>query len=407
MAVEYRPARAEEMPAFIYNSRVGFGENLSEESLARATEHNRVRPEWTRCAFEDGEIAAQMATIPFVMRWNGRDIDCGGVTAVSTLPSHRRRGHLRRMMTRTFAEMREGGQPVAMLWASMAAIYQRFGYGVGFTRFVCDFDPRQVSFVDDIPVPGRTRLMKAGEALPYLEQVYARYAAPRTLMLVRESDRWTDRVLRPWRAELGPLLIALYEEAGEPLGYVIYRVEQRREDRPVQNQRIEVSDYAWLTPAAHRALVSYLIGYDLVGSVQFWRMPVDDPLFVHTQEPRILGLRVTDGTLVRVVDLPAALEGRGYDADGRLRFSFADDLCPWNNGVWELTVEGGAGRLKPAEGEADLTLTPRALAMLVSGCQPATTLAHAGLIPPADGRVLASADQLFRTAYAPLCTDGF
>src|SRR3712207_9436470 len=41
-----------------------------------------------------------------------------------------RSGLLRQIMTRSFAEQRERGQAIAILWASMAAIYQRFGYGL-------------------------------------------------------------------------------------------------------------------------------------------------------------------------------------------------------------------------------------------------------------------------------------
>jgi predicted acetyltransferase len=407
MAVEYRPVRPEEMRRFIYNSKIGFGETTAEADVDRLLALTLLRPEWTLCAFEDGEIASQMGTFPFIMRWNGGDVGCGAVTAVSTLPSHRRRGYLRELMTRAFADMRAGGQPVAMLWASMAAIYQRFGYGVGYTQFISDFDPRHLRFVDEILVPGRTRLVKSTEAPPVIAPVYARFAAPRTLMLRREDEWWDRSVFRPWRPDMAPFLVAVYEEAGETLGYVVYAVAPGREDQPGPTQRIDVLDFVWLTPAAHRALIAYLAGHDLVGHIRFWRLPADDPLFFHAQEPRLLGFSVSDGTLVRIVDVQAALEARGYDADGRLRFAMTDDLCPWNSGTWELTVEGGTGRLKESRAESEITLTPRALAILASGHQPATMLARIGLIPSTDTRALRTADALFRTTHAPLCTDGF
>src|SRR5262245_20373582 len=141
MAVEYRPAEAGEMRQFALAGMLGFGGSTADAAVEQSMSWP-MRPQWTLCAFDDGEVAAKMGTFPFVMRWNGRDIACGGVSSVSTLPHHRRRGHLRELLTRAFAAMREQGQPVWMLWASMAAIYQRFGYGMGFTAYTFEFDPR-------------------------------------------------------------------------------------------------------------------------------------------------------------------------------------------------------------------------------------------------------------------------
>jgi predicted acetyltransferase len=125
------------------------------------------------------------------------------------------------------------------------------------------------------------------------------------------------------------------------------------------------------------------------------------------QEPRLLDAQAQDGTLLRIVDVAAALEARGYDADGRLRFGLVDDICPWNTATWALTVDGGCGRMQRTDAEPEVTLTPRTLAILASGQRPAAELARAGLIPPAEPRVLAAAGDLFATAYAPYTIEGF
>lgn len=404
MAVEYRPARPEEMREFAYGGAIGFGESTADSVIDHRVASGSRQPEWTLCAFDDGVMASKMATQPFVMRWNGRDIGCGGVTSVSTLPSHRRRGYLRELMTRAFATMREREQPVAMLWASMAAIYQRFGYGIAYPQHAADFDPRTVRFNDQIETPGRLRMVRGQEVLPALRDTYTRFAAPRTLALQRNDAFWTNYRLRHWNEDDPPSLYAIYEEAGETLGYVIYDIGRERRSGP--DQQVRVGELVWLTPGAHRALMQYLLAHDLAYSVTI-RLPVDDPLFHHVQEPRALNLSVSDGTLVRVVDLVPALEGRGYDTDGAITFSLADELCPWNAGTWTLTVEGGAGRVQRATAEPQLQLTQRALAMLAAGYTGATLLARAGIIPPADARALRCADDLFRIAYAPFCLDNF
>jgi len=405
MTFEFRPAQPEEMREFAYLGAITFGGSTDEREIERRTAEDMRRPENTLCAFEDGAMVARMATLPFTISWHGRTIGCGGVSAVGTLPTHRRRGLLRELMMRAFVAMREHDQPIAMLWASMAAIYQRFGYGHCAPLYVATCDPRAIRFVDEIVVPGRVRLVRGEAVLPALASAYDRFAAERPLMLARDAAHWQNFRLRRWDENRPPSLYALYEEAGQPLGYIIYDVQ--REQRRGPDQKLIVQELVWNAPAAHRALVQYLLAHDLAFALEFRALPLDDPLPSHTQEPRDLGLTWRDGAMVRIVDVAAALSSRAYAADGRLTFTLADEICPWNAGAWTLEAEGGSGRVVQSDRPADLTLTPRALALLACGTTSATQLCRQGLIPPASPRALRLADALFHTPVAPFCADFF
>jgi predicted acetyltransferase len=60
----------------------------------------------------------------------GAVLPVAGVSAVSVLPSHRRRGVLRSLMRRQLADIAaRGEEPIAALWASETPIYGRYGYG--------------------------------------------------------------------------------------------------------------------------------------------------------------------------------------------------------------------------------------------------------------------------------------
>jgi predicted acetyltransferase len=311
---------------------------------------------------------------------------------------------------RSFAEMRDRGQPVAMLWATMAGIYQRFGYGTAFVNCASTFDPRRLRFVEEIEIPGRIRFVDIDEALPILTPAYERFAAMRTPMLHRKEAQWqrhARELRRRGDTSLPPLLVAVYEEQAELLGYVVYDVERAPGWRSGQDQRLTVQELAWLSPAAHRALIQVLCAYDLAGSVRFNLLPLDDPLFHHVQEPRLLNLTLSDGALMRIVDLQAALEGRGYDGAGRLTLDISDSECPWNSGTWTLSVEDGRGCVRSGGNGSALRMAPRALAMLVAGSQTASSLARLGLLQAEDRRALRDADHVFETACAPYCMDRF
>ena len=404
MGFEYRFARPDDMAALMYAQQLGFGGSTAAAEVDRQLAATRIRHEWRLCAFEDGRPVAQIVIVPVVMRWNGRDITAAGVTDVFTLPTHRRRGLLRELMTRAYAHMRDAGRCVAILEASMAAIYQRFGWAVAYTGLAHDFDPRHLRFVDEIAVRGRVRLVQHEEARAAVEGVYARFVAPKTLPLRRGDFEWSA-ALRLTNTARPPLLVAVYEEGEETLGYAIYGVGQLSGRKPGDpDQQITVLEWVWLTAAAHRGLLSYAAGHDLAGSVRLVSLPLDDPLVYQIEEPRALNTQASDGALARIVDAEAALTARGYEGRGRLVIAVDDTDAPWNSGVWQITVDGDT-EVRRVSAEPQVRMTPRVLALLVSGYQPARILARAGLIQCADPAALAVADALFSTSHVPVCLD--
>jgi len=60
----------------------------------------------------------------------GGSVPVAAVTYVTVQPSYRRRGLLSQMMRHQLGTLVEtGAEPVALLWASEAGIYGRYGYG--------------------------------------------------------------------------------------------------------------------------------------------------------------------------------------------------------------------------------------------------------------------------------------
>jgi predicted acetyltransferase len=69
--------------------------------------------------------------------------------------------------------------------------------------------------------------------------------------------------------------------------------------------------------AAERTIWSWVMDLDLAGNVRGWRGPVPHPLMLELTEPRRMGLTIRDGLLLRILDVRAALEGRGYASPAR------------------------------------------------------------------------------------------
>ncbi len=74
MNVIYREHRADEDRVRRWANRIGFGDSTADAEIERSMAlPGRFRPEHALVAEVDGEIAAQVTTLPFTMRWNGRD----------------------------------------------------------------------------------------------------------------------------------------------------------------------------------------------------------------------------------------------------------------------------------------------------------------------------------------------
>jgi predicted acetyltransferase len=403
VTIEIRSVRAEEMSAYRRISTYVFAEN-DRDPEDRSDEP--VQPEWTTCAFVDGRIAAVMAAFPFTMRWNGAPVAVAGITDVGTDPEFRRRGLLRRLKEHGFREQRERGQYLAILWASMGAIYQRFGYGLASTDARYEFDPRQAALVDDVASRGSVRLTPADEALPELKRAYRTFATPRTLALHRADVAW--RYLLRGGAKDARRHVAVYRDGdGAPTGYVVFGTKEvPARSEPAPDQEMDVHEFVAADRDAFRGLWEFIRAHDLVARVHM-RVAEDDPAPALMLEPRALRRRTADGIWMRIVDVERALPLRRYGEAGALTLTVRDDLCDWNDGTFRIETDGASAEAGRTTDAPDLTLPVRSLAMLASGHYSATQLERWGQLETRHADALRTADRLFATEYRPHCLDGF
>jgi len=395
MGLEIRAATSEEMEEFV---RI-----VSTAMVLPAERFKEMRPEWTLCAFEDGKLTTTYAAWPLTMRFNGNGLPVAGVTMVSTLPNYRRRGHLRQVIARHLELLHEERhQPVAILQAYWAATYHRYGYAVVSWQNSYTLEPRYLEFAIEQPVTGTLR--EVDNEFQLFVDLYRCFRAERTGYLHRGRAMWEAGMLAPPPA--GSVLSKfVYQEAGEPLGYVIYTVEPATGGPPTQ--RLTIRELVWLTPSAYRALWNLFIPMDLVANIIWPWVPVDDPLPHLLLEPKMLHITSKDGLMARIVDVEPALLGRQYDEEGTLIFEIADELCPWNQGRWKLEATPAEAAVSPTRAEPQLAMPISTLAMLVFGQISATEAARMQRLSVLDHNALPIWDRVMRTAYKPFCADVF
>ena len=407
MTIEVRVPEAAELPAFFDQlSRIFSGNTLKPGTLER----NRLLTELDRTlvAYDGPQQVGTAGAFSLQMTVPGDvDVPAAGVTRVSVSATHRRRGVLREMMRRQLDDVHERGEPLAALYASQAPIYGRFGYGVAtwHSRLVI---PRGRSTFRRLGRDGRVRVVDGDTAMAVIPDLHERLRRSQPGAVGRTREYWGVRVADPsdFRQGRSELWFLLHDGDSGPDGFAIYRVVHKWTGED-PGGTLFLIDLLAANPAATAALWRFCLDVDLMARLEAASRSSEDPVRHLLADPRAARSHVYDGVWLRLVDVPAALAGRRYSAEGAATFEVRDEFCPWNAGRWKLRGGPGGAECRRSQREPDLSLDAADLAAAYLGGNRFATLAAAGRVEAREPGAVQRADMLFASSLAPWCTTHF
>lgn len=411
MNIGVRPVTAGEIESFLDVFEAAWGIARDEEQ--RLHTGAVVAAESPFGAFADGDMAGTAMSFALELTVPGHvQMPMAGVSYVAVHPLRRRRGVMRALMRAQLDDVHARGVPVAGLGASEAGIYGRFGYGPATwdsSWRLARGAARGVAGGDD------------GERLELVDAVTARDLFPAVHERARRDQvgdvrtypgRWHDLIGDGARS--AKQFLVCRDDGGRPSGYAIYRIE--RAERYSANAAVIVDHLMACADAAYRGLWAFLADLDLTDWVVARGRPEHEPLRWALADSRQLVVTgVHDHLWVRLVDLPAALSGRRYAAEGSLILEVADPFCPWNEGRWLLEGGPDGAACRPARltarpagqsAGASLKLDAAALGSLFLGGTPVAHLARAGRVEASE-RSLRRAQEMFGAGPGPWCSTEF
>jgi predicted acetyltransferase len=389
---------------------------------AEVIEQERVVFEFDRslAAFDGDAIVGTAAAYSFQLTIPGGVVGAAGVTFVSVLPSHRRRGILSAMMRRQLADIAARGEPVAALFASESVIYGRYGYGCASGQLSLTI--RRGEGTLNLPAAARAGTrhgsvrLRAGQpdALrTELAKVYDSAVPHRSGMMARDERWWQATLADPesGRRGMSPLKCLLAGDEAGPRGYALYRAKPDWDKDDLPYGSLSVRELIAADGAAAAALWADLLTRDLIGEVVARQRPVDDPLLDMLADRRRARAYLTDGLWIRLTDVPAALRRRRYCCAADVVVEVIDDLLPANAGRWRLQcpgpADGAAASCERTTAAADIVLPVAALGASYLGGARLGTLAAAGLVTERTPGTLAMLSAAMHSEPAPWCPSMF
>jgi predicted acetyltransferase len=385
-----------------------FGENMADADFD--AELLTAERERTLAGFDGDTIVSTAGAFSFDLAVPGGRLPAGGVSYVGVAPTHRRQGLMTAMMRHQLADIRECGEPLAILWASEAVIYGRFGYGVATRRHNIEVDRVDARLRADVPYDETVSLHRSNaEEFQAAARVVDDGVAPRPGSF-RRSDKWLESLTvdtEERRGGYSPLEWVVARRDGQPVGYVAYRVKPGSL-RPysLSDGDAGVIEQQALTPAVNAMLTRYLLSLDLMRRVRWWNQPPDSALPNLLTDPRQARTTVTDALHLRVIDVDVALAGRRYLTPLDVVLELSDRELPDNAGRWRLRADPGNASCERTDAAPDISLDIEALGAAYLGGTSLTSLAAAGRVS-GETEAIRSASVGFGWDVQPWCINVF
>jgi predicted acetyltransferase len=317
-----------------------------------------------RCAFEGERVIGVAAARDYRQRFGGRELDMTGIWGVGVLPEHRGSGLASLAVGRLLHEAREHGVPLSALYPAALRPYRALGYEMAGT-----YTQHRVR-IDDLPRGAGAMPVEEYERerdLDAIRACYRRAVEPHTGPIDSDDPAWwPERILAPDDPDHIHRTVVTRGADGEVDGYAAFQYERDDGDLGV-SFRLECRQLVASTLGGWSSLLAYFHGYRGLGQNLQFTGPPADPLAMVIEEQRVRP-SWSYRWMLRLLDVRAALEGRGYPpVAGEAAIAVEDGLFPENRGPWRIVAEGGKVDVAEAPGTHVRPMPVGTLAAMYSG----------------------------------------
>ena len=332
-----------------------------------------------------------------------RTLPSWAISSVTVAATHRRRGIARNLLEGELRTAAALGVPMAMLTVSESSIYGRFGFAPAAFATEWTIDTRRVKWSGSA-ASGRVEYLSVAQYRDEVPKLYDRVRLTSPGEIDVWPLRWDQLVgsTEPESERTKGLRAARYVDAeGVTRGLVLFRLTGGDDD--FSQHTVTVSRLDAETPDADLALWRFLLELDLTIELKATLRRPEEPMRWLLGDFRAAHVDIWEHQYLRVLDVAAVYEARGYLGTGSVVFDVADSLG-FADGIWRLDAgpKPTVTRLKDVpDATPALRLSVNELSAIYLGGVTATTLVAAGRIAELAPGSAAAADALLRVERAP------
>jgi GNAT superfamily N-acetyltransferase len=302
-------------------------------------------------AYSGGTLLGSARYLDTRQWWQGRSLPMAAVAGVKAAPHAQGRGLGTALMSALLAEMAGRGYPLSVLYPMTAPVYRALGWEIagGLTeatvparslRTLIPPDPAVTGVPDRLPADGRPGGSQPGGGSGF-RPAGAADAAEMVSVLGRLHAAGRD--CGPITFDVPHLTWMLGQDISylylAPDGALGYQLDLGKDE-------VLVHCAAAGSAATARSLWSIVASHaTAVSGVRALVSPAD-PLPLLTREADVT-MTTAGQWMLRLLDAPAAIAGRGYPASAAVTAvtAISDPQLPANSGDWRLEISGGDGVL--------------------------------------------------------------
>ena len=303
--------------------------------------------------YEDDQAAASAGAGPMTQNVRGKLVDSAGIFMVATNPAHRRKGYAFQLLKELLQQIREDGFGFSTLYPFRESFYERLGYTTWFPPITAEINIHSLA--------------------PLLKQDFGTHLEQ--LELVKGLDVYFEFIKRyqkqthgmasfthqaPPDPERHKAWLVTSRINGEMDGVMMYDLQ----GKDVTQFKFNVYRFYYLNPASRYQFLNWIARHiDQTSEVSINLPPFEQPqTWLSDLEVRLSARRIPP--MGRVVDIEK-LSGLPV-GDGQFSVEISDPTCPWNEGIWQFSSQGGKLSVTKTN-TSDCTLGIQAISALVYG----------------------------------------
>lgn len=311
------------------------------------------------CAYEGDRMVGAVACLAHHLWWHGRAVACGGVAGVVVAPEVRGADVARRMLAETFSRMQRRGECLSSLYPTTATLYRSMGYEIAgwYARRripIGSIPTAPADALDWRPVPLGDGAVRA---------VHERMGVDHDGWVVPDDVWWAFQTHRQRAATSTNRFAYVGRRHGEDVAAAVYSYTSS----DVKLYDIEAEFLVGVDGDAVAAALGFVARNGTAAGNVVTVLPAA-VLARHLPHPQHTTVASDWPWMLRIVDAPAAVAGRGFPSavSGTVHLDLSDERVAANRGAHVLQIEGGRAELVRG-GDARIPLTTATLARLYAG----------------------------------------